>query len=86
MDVELVDESSSGLYGRLADSGLSVVADVVLESVPVNGAWFGKVVVEDDSNVIAFVDLNGWSGSAAVEAPEIERLAGKDQSALLVRR
>jgi len=78
VDVELVDESSSRLDWRLADSGLAVEADVVLESVPVNGAWFGKVVVEDDANVIAFVDLNGWSGSAAVEAPEIERLAGKD--------
>jgi len=78
VDVELVDESSSRLYGRLADGWLSVVTDSVLESVPVNGAWFGKVVVEYHANVIAFVDLNGWSGSAAVEAPEIEGLAGKD--------
>ena len=78
VDVELVDEASSGLYGRLADGWLSVVADVVLESVPVNGAWFGKMVVEDDSDVIAFVDLNGWSGSAAVEAPKVEGFAWKD--------
>ena len=36
------------------------------------------MVVEDDADLVALIDLNGGPGRGAVEAPEVERLVGQD--------
>ena len=69
VDVELVDEAAAGRDGLLRDAGLAVVAHLIFEAVPVDGACLGQMVVEDDAHVVALSDLNGRAGRGAVESP-----------------
>ena len=78
MDLKLVNEAAARNNGLLRDAGLAIVAHLIFEAVPVDGGRFGEMVVEDDAHVIALVDLDGWAGRGAVEAPEVERPVGQD--------
>ena len=80
VNMELVDEAAAGKHGLLRDAGLAVVADLIFKAVPVNRTWLGKMVVEDDADVVALIDLNGGPGRRAIEAPEVERPVGQNRS------
>src|ERR1035438_3176353 len=57
--------------GVLAASRRSIHLDRDLESMPEHRCRFGKMVVDDDANVIALVHLDRWARSAAVVTPEV---------------
>ena len=78
VDVEFIDEATAGLDRFLADARHAVVTNHVFEAVPVNGACFGEMVIEDHADVIALVDLNGRSRGTAVESPGVDGLVGMD--------
>ncbi len=78
MDVELIDKASARLHRRLADSGLSIVLDGVFKAVPVNRSQFRQPVLEDHAHMVALIDLNRRSRSAAIEAPGVNRLERAD--------
>src|SRR5207248_853661 len=75
---ELVNEASARLDRHLADAGTTVHVVGNFEAMPVHRGRFGQVIVNDDANTVSLIDLNGRSGSAAVEAPQNQCLIGSD--------
>ena len=76
MNVEFVDKPAAWLHRLLTDAGHAVIADQVFEAVPVDGTGLGQMVVEDDPDVIALVDLDGRAWRTAVESPNIDGFVG----------
>jgi len=75
MERELVDETLAGHHGFLADAWYSVHFDRQLQSMPVYARGLGQMVLEDDSDMIAFIRLDGWTGRASIKTPQVENPA-----------
>ena len=78
MQRELVHKLSARRDQILRDAGHAVHLVRDLQTVPVHRKALGQSIFDDESDPIAFVDLNRRARNAAVESPCIDRPAGHE--------
>ena len=78
VQVEFVGEPPARRYRLLADIRHAVHLDGDLETMPVHGGRFRKMVIEDDAHSIALYDLNGRPRASSVVPPDVHRSVWHD--------
>src|SRR5437868_4947722 len=76
---ELVPEGGAGRDGFLIEAGDAVHAIGEEDAVPVNAGRLGEAVGDVDADTVAFDDLDGGAGGAAVVAPAFGLKPGRER-------